>query len=125
DLADLHAWHLHAAAVIDRVDGDRRRRRGVRRLVALGCRYGVPRVENFCGGSAPHAGARLRPRLPLLTSSGTQVRIELSNMRTVSLHLVILMSAVTAVACGGGTSTQQKPAPSGAVPAASRANVSM
>jgi microcin C transport system substrate-binding protein len=46
-------------------------------------------------------------------------------MRTVSLHLVILMSAV-AVACGGGTSnTQQGPASSGTAPAASRANVSM
>src|SRR6266550_4691827 len=46
-------------------------------------------------------------------------------MRTVSLHLVILMSAITAVACGGGTSTQQTPASSGPAPAASRANVSM
>ena len=47
-------------------------------------------------------------------------------MRTVSLHLLILISAVTAVACGGGTSnTQQTPASSGTAPAASRANVSM
>jgi microcin C transport system substrate-binding protein len=46
-------------------------------------------------------------------------------MRTVSLHLVILLSAVTAVACGGGTSnTQQTPAAGGTAPAASRANVS-
>jgi microcin C transport system substrate-binding protein len=46
-------------------------------------------------------------------------------MRTVSLHLLILISAVTAVACGGGTSnTQQSPASSSTAPAASRANVS-
>src|SRR6266571_2736445 len=47
-------------------------------------------------------------------------------MRTVSLHLLILISAVTAVACGGGTTnTQQTPASSGPAPTASRANVSM
>jgi len=46
-------------------------------------------------------------------------------MRTVSLHLLILISAVTAVACGVGTNnTQQTPASSGTAPAASRANVS-
>ena len=47
-------------------------------------------------------------------------------MRTASLHLLILISAVTAVACGGGTSnTQPTPGSSGTAPAASRANVSM
>ena len=47
-------------------------------------------------------------------------------MRTASLHLLILISGVTAVACGGGTgNTQQTPASSDTAPAASRANVSM